>query len=78
MGPYCDAIGYAAVAAFFGAAYSPHVAAVFTQNPNGYGASVRNDPDKRHGLLIEVDTFLKRTGLPPDVQRIIAEKRDIA
>jgi hypothetical protein len=78
MGPYADAIGYAAVAAFFGAAYSPHVAAVFTQNPNGYGARIRNDPDKRHGLLIEVDTFLKRTGLPPDVQRIIAEKRDIA
>jgi len=78
MGPYADAIGYAAVAAFFGAAYSPHVAAVFTQTPNGYGARMRNDPDKRHGLLIEVDTFLKRTGLPPEVQRIIAEKRDIA
>ena len=78
MGPYADAIGYAAVAAFFGAAYSPHVAAVFTDNPGGYGARMRNDPDRRAGLLIEVDSFLKRTGLPPEVQRIIKEKRDIA
>ena len=77
MGPYADAIGYAAVGAKFGAVYSPVIGATFTVDPNGYGARNRDDPAKHAGWVAAVKAFLASTGLPENVQHIIAAKRQI-
>lgn len=76
MGPWSDAIGYAAVAAIWGCVFVPGAGARFTVDDNGYGARGREGPDaaRYHEACRQ---FLRMTGLPPDVQASLLNKRGI-
>ena len=76
MGPWADAVGYAAVAAMGGCVYVPQVGAIFTEDDAGYGVTRRNGPDAGR-YMVESWAFLKRAGVPPDVAEAICRKRGI-
>ena len=76
MGPWADAIGYAAVAAMAGCVYVPQVGAIFTNDDAGYGASNR-DGEKAAKYHEACRRFMARTGLPSDVCTAILAKRGI-
>lgn len=76
MGPYADAIGYAAVAALAGCVYVPQVGAVFTIDDSGYGETHRQG--KNSAQYHEAcRKFLERTGLPGEVRAAILNTRGI-
>ena len=76
MGPWADAIGYAAVAALGGAVYLPVDGAIFTINESGYGATIRNSPDAPR-YMRECREFLFRTGIPQEVADSLCRKRGV-
>jgi glycosyltransferase involved in cell wall biosynthesis len=76
MGPWADAVGYAAVAAMGGCVYVPQVGAIFTEDDAGYGVTRRNGPDAGR-YMVEAWAFLKRAGVPQDVAEAICRKRGI-
>jgi glycosyltransferase involved in cell wall biosynthesis len=76
LGPWSDAVGYAALAAMYGAVYVPGAGAVFTQQANGYGATHRMR-GLSHGYHSRSKSFLKDTGLPQNVCEAICRKRGI-
>lgn len=76
MGPWADAVGYASVAAMGGCVYSQGIGAIFTEDNNGYGASVRNSVDAAR-YMVEVWAFLKRAKVPQDVAAAICRKRGV-
>jgi hypothetical protein len=76
MGPWADAIGYAAVAAMGGAVYVPQFGAVFTEDDNGYGVTIRNSPDASR-YMVECWAFLKRAKVPQDVAEALCRKRNV-
>lgn len=76
MGPWADAVGYAAVAAKYGCVYSQHFGAIFTEDDAGYGARVRNSTDAAR-YWVEVWAFLKRAEVPEDVAAAICRKRGV-
>lgn len=76
MGPWSDAIGYAAIAASCGAVYVPCCGATFTSDDAGYGAS------NRTGALAPlyhkaVRRFLKEMRLPFSVAASIMKNRGV-
>ncbi len=76
MGPWADAVGYAAVAAMGGCVYVPQAGAVFTEDDAGYGVTRRNGPDAAR-YMVECWAFLKRAGVPQDVAAAICRKRGV-
>jgi glycosyltransferase involved in cell wall biosynthesis len=76
MGPWADAIGYAAVAAMGGAVYVPQFGAVFTEDDNGYGVTIRNSPDASR-YMVECWAFLKRAKVPQYVAEALCRKRGV-
>lgn len=76
MGPWADAIGYAAVAAMGGAVYVPQFGAVFTEDDNGYGVTIRNSSDASR-YIVECWAFLKRAKVPQDVAEALCRKRGV-
>ena len=76
MGPWADAIGYAAVAALGGAVYVPMVGAVFTEDASGYGVTARNSADAAR-YQVECCAFLKRAKVPQDVADSLCRKRGV-
>jgi hypothetical protein len=76
MGPWADAIGYAAVAAMGGAVYVPQFGAMFTEDDNGYGVTIRNSPDASR-YMVECWAFLKRAKVPQDVAEALCRKRGV-
>lgn len=76
MGPWSDAIGYAAVAVLHGAVYVPGAAATFTINDAGYGHQQRNGA--RQAEYHEAcRRFLRLVGLPFSVSAALCTKRAI-
>lgn len=76
MGPWSDAVGYAAVAVGHGAVYIPGMGATFTDDTAGYGHQHRSGPDASR-YMIEVWAFLKRANVPEDVAAAICRKRGV-
>lgn len=76
MGPWADAIGFAAVAALHGAAYVPMPGAVFTVNSAGYGETHRTGPDASQ-YHRAVQSFLDACGVGFSVAVAIAHKRNV-
>lgn len=76
MGPWSDAVAYAAVAAIAGAAYVPGVGAVFTQREDGYGATQRNGPGTK-AYSEACREFVFSSGLDDKVAKRILLKRRI-
>jgi hypothetical protein len=76
MGPWADAIGYAAVAALGGCVYVPQAGAIFTEDDAGYGSTIRNSPDAAR-LAVECCAFLRRANVPKDVADMICRKRGV-
>lgn len=76
MGPWSDAIGYAAVAALRGAVYARGAGATFTVDDAGYGQQHRTGPRVReyHDACRK---FLRDAGLPFSVTAAICLKRGI-
>jgi len=76
MGPWSDAIGYAVVAALHGCMYCPGAGAIFTHDPNGYGATGRDGGDqaKYHAAVRE---FVDNVDLPQDVRQLLCDKRGV-
>ena len=76
MGPWADAVGYAAVAALGGCVYVPQAGAIFTEDDAGYGETKRTGPDASR-FMIECWAFLKRANVPQDVAAAICQKRGV-
>jgi len=76
MGPWADAIGYAAVAAMGGAVYVPQFGAIFTEDDNGYGVTIRNSPDASR-YMVECWAFLRRAKVPQNVAEALCRKRGV-
>lgn len=76
MGPWSDAVGYAAVASLWGCVFVPGCGAVFTIDDNGYGARGRAGPDAAKYHQASRD-FLRGTDVPHDVAVKILNKRGI-
>lgn len=76
MGPWADAVGYAAVAALGGCVYVPQAGAIFTEDDAGYGVTIRNSPDASR-YMVECWAFLKRAEVPADVAAAICRKRGV-
>lgn len=76
MGPWADAIGYAAVAALGGCVYVPQAGAIFTENDAGYGVTTRNGSESSR-YMVECWAFLKRANVPKDVADMICRKRGV-
>jgi glycosyltransferase involved in cell wall biosynthesis len=81
MGPWGDAIGYAAVAAKFGAGYVPGFGAAFTMfhsdGSDGYGQRSAKDQVVAAASSAGVHRFLDRAGLPADVAAALVRKRGV-
>jgi glycosyltransferase involved in cell wall biosynthesis len=77
MGPWADAIGYAAVAAMGGCVYVPQPGAIFTEDDAGYGVTVRNSPDAAR-YMVECWAFLDRAGVPKNVAAALCRKRGVS
>ena len=81
MGPWGDAIGYAAVAAKFGAAYVPGFGAAFTlfhaDGSAGYGQSIAKDPAFAASCSAAVHRFLECAGVPAAVAAALVRKRGV-
>lgn len=76
MGPWSDAIGYAAVAVLNGAVYVPGAAATFTVNDAGYGHQQRNGA--RQAEYHEAcRRFIRRAGISFSVAAALCTKRGI-
>jgi len=76
MGPWSDAIGFAAVAALWGCVFVPGAGATFTQDDHGYGAKNRNCPDAIR-YMAECVSFLKSSGVPSDAATALCRKRGV-
>jgi hypothetical protein len=76
MGPWADAIGYAAVAALGGCVYVPQAGAIFTEDDAGYGSTIRNSPEAAR-FAVECWAFLRRANVPKDVADMICRKRGV-
>lgn len=77
MGPWSDAIGYAAVAAKWGCVFVPGIGGTFNEDPVGYGETQRNSPgslDYRQACR----EFIRRAGVPEDVAAAICRKRGVS
>lgn len=76
MGPWSDAVGYAAVAVRHGAVYSPGAGATFTDDAGGYGHRHRSGPRvaEYHHAIWE---FLGKAGIPFSVAAAICNKRGV-
>jgi len=76
MGPWSDAIGYAAVAAMHGCTYVPQFGAVFTQDPAGYGAIGREGESRDH-FYRRCREWVNATDLPKEVRRAMCVRRQV-
>lgn len=76
MGPWSDAVGYAAVAVLHGAVYIAGAGATFTDDIGGYGHQHRTGPRvaEYHRAIW---AFLKRAEVPKDVAAAICRKRGV-
>jgi len=77
MGPWADAIGYAAVAVAYGAVYVPCAAAGFTQNAAGYGQSSIADPVAAKRYAAGVRDFLRDAGIDSTTAMAMMAKRGV-
>lgn len=73
-GPWCDAIGYSAVACTFGAVYLPDILAGFSHNPAGYGGRERDGGRSRLFKEAARD-FLGRACIDIDATEELLRKR---
>jgi hypothetical protein len=76
MGPWSDAIGFAAVAALWGCVFVPSGGATFTQDDHGYGATNRNSSDSIR-YMAECISFLASSGVPSDAAAALCRKRGV-
>jgi hypothetical protein len=76
MGPWSDAIGFAAVAALWGCVFVPGAGATFTQDDHGYGATNRNSSDSIR-YMAECVSFLASSGVPGDAATALCRKRGV-
>jgi|GEM_PF-2692950 len=76
MGPWSDAIGFAAVAALWGCVFVPGAGATFTQDDHGYGATNRNSSDSIR-YMAECVSFLASSGVPSDAAAALCRKRGV-
>jgi len=76
MGPWSDAIGFAAVAALWGCVFVPGAGATFTQDDHGYGATNRNRSDSIR-YMAECVSFLASSGVPSDAAAALCRKRGV-
>jgi len=76
MGPWSDAIGFAAVAALWGCVFVPGAGATFTQDDHGYGATNRNSSDSIR-YMAECVSFLASSGVPGDAAAALCRKRGV-
>jgi glycosyltransferase involved in cell wall biosynthesis len=76
MGPWSDAVGYAAVGVLNGAVYVPGIGATFTEDTGGYGHQNRTGPRaaEYHRAVWE---FLSVAGIPFSVAAAICTKRGV-
>lgn len=76
MGPWSDAVGYAAVAVNHGAVYEPGAGATFTVDDAGYGNQHRTglEAGKYHDACRK---FLRDAGVPFSVAAAICVKRGV-
>lgn len=76
MGPWSDAIGYAAVAVRHGAVYAPGAGATFTDDSGGYGHQQRTGPRVAE-YFAAIWAFLGKAGIPFSVAAAICTKRGV-
>lgn len=76
MGPWSDAIGYAAVAVRHGAVYAPGAGATFTNDSGGYGHQHRSGPRVAE-YFAAIREFLGNAGIPFSVAAAICTKRGV-
>lgn len=76
MGPWSDAVGYAAVAARLGCVFVPGAGATFTVDDAGYGHQHRTGPDART-YHEAVRQFLRDAEVPFSVAVAICMKRGV-
>lgn len=78
---WSDAIGYAAVAAKFGATFVPLIGAGFTKfhknGKNSYGHGCADDPILVQKISVVAKDFLRRAGLEDHIARNIMLKRNL-
>ena len=77
MGPWADAIGYAAVGALHGAVFCPGAGATFTVDESGYGATERAGA-RRDEYHAAVRRFLTYANMPSDAAAALMRKRQVA
>ena len=77
MGPWSDAIGYAAVAARWGAVYVPGAGATFTDDPNGYGCQGRGGA-RRDEYHAASRRFLEAAEIDATTAEALCRQREIA
>ena len=76
MGPWSDAIGYAAVGVRHGAAYVAGSGATFTVDNGGYGHQHRTGP-RAAEYHVAIWEFLGKAGIPFSVAAAICTKRGV-
>ena len=76
MGPWSDAIGYAAVGVRHGAVYVAGSGATFTVDDGGYGQQHRTGP-RAAEYHVAVREFLAKAGIPFSVAAAICTKRGV-